>query len=71
VLGVEHLKENGQQLRGRIKTRPGADSAVTREFNRRIKAAFDQRGVSMSAPHMRLVLPEGIEPADALSAKTS
>lgn len=59
VLGVENLKESGMQLRGRIKTRTGADSGVTREFNRRIKAAFDEKGINISYPHMRLVLPEG------------
>jgi small conductance mechanosensitive channel len=71
VLGVENLKESGLQLRGRIKTRPGADSGVTREFNRLIKAAFDENAITISSPHMRLVLPEGVEPGDAMTAKSS
>ncbi|HXU99946.1 MAG TPA: mechanosensitive ion channel family protein [Caulobacteraceae bacterium] len=58
VLGLENLKENGVQLRGRIKTRTGADSAVQREFNRRIKAEFETRHILMAAPHMRLLLPD-------------
>jgi moderate conductance mechanosensitive channel len=58
VLGVEHLKESGLQLRGRIKTRTGADAAVQRAFNRRIKAAFDEAGIMMSFPQMHLVLPD-------------
>ena len=58
VLGVENLKENGLQLKGRIKTRPSADAAVSREFNRRIKAAFDAENIVIPYPHMRLVLPE-------------
>ncbi|HEY2179584.1 MAG TPA: mechanosensitive ion channel family protein [Caulobacteraceae bacterium] len=58
VLGLENLKESGVQLRGRIKTRTGADSGVQREFNRRIKAEFDARHIIMAAPHMRLVLPD-------------
>ncbi len=57
VLGVETLKENGPQLKARIKTRPGADAGVQREFNRRIKQAFDTEGVVIPYPHMRLVLP--------------
>jgi small conductance mechanosensitive channel len=69
-LGVESLKESGFQLRGRIKTSTGADSGVTREFNRRIKAAFDSRGIDISHPQMRLVLPEGVDPNDVLSAKS-
>ncbi|MGI9168919.1 MAG: mechanosensitive ion channel family protein, partial [Caulobacteraceae bacterium] len=61
VLGVETLKENGPQLKGRIKTGPNADSAVSREFNRRIKIAFDAAGVVIPYPHMRLVLGGGAE----------
>lgn len=60
-LGVENLKESGLQLRGRIKTVTGADSGVTREFNRLIKAAFDKKGIDISYPQMRLVLPERAE----------
>jgi small conductance mechanosensitive channel len=58
VLGLENLKENGVELRGRIKTRTGADSGVQRQFNRLIKAEFDARHILMAAPHMRLVFPE-------------
>jgi len=58
VLGVENLKENGLQLRGRIKTRTGADAGVTREFNRRIKTVFDEKGIVIPYPHMRLILPD-------------
>jgi small conductance mechanosensitive channel len=65
VLGLENLMENGVQLRGRIKTRTGVDSGVSREFNRRIKAAFDEKQISLAAPHMRLVLPKD-QPGDAL-----
>ncbi len=54
VLGVENLKEDGFQLRGRIKTRTRADPSVTREFNRLIKSAFDEKGVVIAYPYMRL-----------------
>jgi small conductance mechanosensitive channel len=62
VLGIENLRENGLQLRGRIKTRTGADAGVTREFNRRIKTVFDDKGIVIPYPHMRLILPEGLTP---------
>lgn len=70
VLGVENLKESGLQLRGRIKTRTGADGGISREFNRRIKAEFDRKGIDISYPQMRLVLPEGPEPGEARAAKS-
>jgi len=71
VLGVENLKESGLQLRGRIKTSTGADSGVTRAFNRRIKSEFDKRGIDISYPQMRLVLPQGTETGEGPAAKTS
>ena len=58
---MENLKEDGFQLRGRIKTRTRADPAVTREFNRLIKAAFDEKGVVIAYPHMRLAVHEAEE----------
>jgi small conductance mechanosensitive channel len=70
VLGVENLKESGLQLRGRIKTRTGADGGITREFNRRIKAEFDSKGINISYPQMRLVLPEGPESGESRAAKS-
>jgi moderate conductance mechanosensitive channel len=70
VLGVENLKESGLQLRGRIKTRTGAYGGISREFNRRIKAEFDRKGIDICYPQMRLVLPEGPEPGEARAAKS-
>ncbi len=70
VLGVENLKESGLQLRGRIKTRTGADGGITREFNRRIKAEFDKKGINISYPQMRLVLPEGPETGEARAIRS-
>lgn len=45
VVGVEALEANGVWLRGRFKTRPLGQWNVKREFYRRIKAAFDARGI--------------------------
>ena len=56
VVGVEALDPSHIQLRGRFKTRPLGQWNVRREFYRRIKAAFDARGIEMPYPHQTVYL---------------
>jgi len=59
VVGVDNLADSGVVLKARIKTRPLEQWTVGREYNRRIKHAFDAAGVEIPFPHMKVVLPEG------------
>jgi len=54
VAGVERLDDSAVVLRCRFKVRPLEQWAVRREFLRRIKAAFDERGIEMPFPHVTL-----------------
>ncbi len=56
VVGVEALEESGVWLRGRFKTRPLGQWNVRREFYRRIKGAFDARGIEIPFPHTTLYM---------------
>ena len=56
VIGVEGLEESSVWLRGRFKTRPLGQWNVRREFYRRIKAAFDARGIEIPFPHRTIYL---------------
>lgn len=56
VVGVEALEPSHIQLRGRFKTRPLGQWNVRREFYRRIKAAFEARGIEMPFPHQTVYL---------------
>lgn len=58
VVGVDSLGDNGVALKARIKTRPTQQWTVGREYNRRIKLAFDQEGIDIPYPHMQVVLPD-------------
>lgn len=51
VIGVEALQDSSVLLRGRFKTRPLGQWNVRREYFRRIKAAFDERGIENPFPH--------------------
>lgn len=55
VSGVDELADSGVVIKARIKTVPIKQWTVGREYNRRIKRAFDANGVEIPYPHMRLV----------------
>lgn len=68
VVGVDQLGDSGVVLKARIKTLPLHQWAVGREYNRRIKLAFDRAGIEIPFPHMKVVLPEGQRPEVAAHA---
>lgn len=59
VVGVDGLGDSGVKLKARIKTRPVEQWNVGREYNRRIKFAFDEAGIQIPYPHLKLVLSQG------------
>lgn len=58
VVGVDRLENSGVVLKGRIKTAPGKQWEVGREYLKRIKAAFDAAGIEIPFPHVKLVAPD-------------
>ena len=50
ILGVDKFGDYAITLKARTKTRPIQQWAVGREFNRRMKAAFDAAGISIPFP---------------------
>ena len=52
--GLDSFGASSVNIRVRIRTVPGAQWRVRREFNRRIKAAFDAAGVEIPFPHQTL-----------------
>lgn len=54
MFGVDHIRESGIWLRGRFKTVPLTQWMIRREFNRRIKIAFDKHGIRMPFPHQTI-----------------
>ena len=50
VWGVDKLADNGVTIRARVKTEPSSRWPVVREFNRRIKMQFAERGIIIPRP---------------------
>jgi moderate conductance mechanosensitive channel len=68
VVGVDRFTDSAVVIRVRLKTVPLQQWSVGREFNRRMKKAFDANGIEMPAANQAHYLPEG-EPAGAPATK--
>lgn len=51
VMGVDRFEDSAVIVRVRTKTRPLRQWAVGREFNRRMKKVFDEKGIEIPFPH--------------------
>jgi len=63
--GLDRFGESAVIISARLKTRPGQQWAVTREFNRRLKRRFDELGIEMPFPTRTLFLENTKEAAGA------
>ncbi len=57
VLGVERWEDSALVLRCRLKVLPLEQWNVRREFLKRLKAAFDARGIEIPFPHLTIASP--------------
>ncbi len=63
VLGVDQFADSAVVIKARIKTQAQEKWNVGREFNRRMKIAFDREGIEIPFPHRTLMVPEALEVA--------
>jgi len=54
VFGLDAFVESSVSVKARIKTVPGAQWEVGREFRRRLKRSFDEQGIEIPFPHRTL-----------------
>ena len=54
IWGLDRFGDSAVYIRARLKTRPGKQWEVGREFNRRMKKVFDERGIEIPFPHRTL-----------------
>jgi small conductance mechanosensitive channel len=51
ILGLDQFGESAITIKARIRTLPGKQWTVQREFNQRLKAAFEREGIDIPFPH--------------------
>ena len=62
VFGVEKFGDSAVVIKGRIKTHPIKQWDVGREFQRRVKKAFDSAGIEIPFPHRSVYFGEASKP---------
>jgi len=70
IFGVDKLGDSAVVIKGRIKTRPIRQWDVGREYLRRIKLAFDEKGIEIPFPHRTLYFGEAGKPLDVQLTET-
>jgi small-conductance mechanosensitive channel len=64
ILGVDKFADSAVIIKGRIKTKPIRQWMVGREFLRRVKLVFDEKGIEIPFPHQTVYFGEASKPFD-------
>jgi small-conductance mechanosensitive channel len=56
ILGLDQFGDSALMIKARTTTRPIKQWRVAREFNRRLKKAFDERNIEIPYPHITLYM---------------
>lgn len=62
IMGLDKFADSAIVIKARIKTKPGSQWTVGREYRRRLKMAFDGRGIEIPFPHTTVYWGEEIKP---------
>lgn len=61
VFGLDQFADSAVIIKARTKTKPIKQWRIGREFNRRLKKKFDERGIEIPFPHVTLYMGEDKE----------
>jgi small conductance mechanosensitive channel len=56
ILGLDRFEDSAVIVRARLITKPARQWSIGREFNRRLKRAFDERNIEIPFPHRTLYM---------------
>lgn len=62
IFGLDQFADSAIIVKGRLKTRPIEQWGVGREYRRRLKKAFDEKGIEIPFPHTTVYWGEKINP---------
>jgi len=61
ILGLDQFADSAVVIKARIKTKPIKQWRIGREFNRRLKMAFDEKNIEIPFPHMTVYMGQDKE----------
>jgi len=71
IFGLDKFGDSAVVIKARIKTIPSAQWVVGREFNKRLKVAFDNEGIEIPFPHRTIYWGDDISPLNLRVDKDS
>ncbi len=63
IMGVDAFADSAVIIKARLKTKPIQQWSVGREYRRRLKKAFDEKGIEIPFPHRTITWSPSSEPA--------
>ena len=66
ILGVDAFADSAVVIKARQKTKPIQQWSVGREYLRRLKKAFDEKGIEIPFPHRSMYFGEASKPIEVL-----
>jgi small conductance mechanosensitive channel len=66
IMGVDAFADSAVIIKARLKTKPIQQWSVGREYRRRLKKAFDEKGIEIPFPHRTITLDSSVDLAAAL-----
>lgn len=69
IFGLDKFGDSAVVVKARIKTLPIQQWTVGREFNKRLKAAFDKENIEIPFPHRTIYWGDNISPLDLQMSK--
>ncbi|HSH51027.1 MAG TPA: mechanosensitive ion channel family protein, partial [Bacteroidales bacterium] len=64
IFGLDKFDDSAIVIKARLKTVPGDQWALGREYRRRLKKAFDEKGIEIPFPHTTVYWGEEIKPLE-------
>jgi small conductance mechanosensitive channel len=62
IMGLDQFGDSALVIKARLKTKPSLQWDISREFNKRLKVAFDKENIEIPFPHTTVYWGEKIEP---------
>lgn len=62
IMGLDKFDDSAVVIKARLKTIPGEQWALGREYRKRLKKAFDEKGIEIPFPHRTVYWGERINP---------
>ena len=62
VSGLNNFGDSALEIRGRIRTKPGQQWGIGREYRKRLKEAFDEHNIEIPFPHQTIYWGEEVSP---------